>query len=155
MSATKMLNDNQMNGCVFMYLLAALAVIASLIVGIILAVRGKKAEDVVYGKLDKAGRITNIVLIPVYLILSVFIIALSIFTAPAYEGFLGILGWIVCVLIAIAPLSCGIGLGASVSLRKKGKSKQSFIAQFAGLAGCALGIILFLVFFENLLSSLN
>ena len=138
-----------------MYLLAALAAIAALIVGIILAARAKKAEGLVYGKLDKAGRITNILLIPVYIVLSVFVIALSMFTDPAYDGFLGILGWIVCVIIAIAPLSCGLGLGFSVSLRKKGRSKQSFMVQFAGIAGCALSIVLFLLFYGNLLSTLN
>ena len=138
-----------------MYLLAALATIVSLIVGIILAARTKKADDVIYSKLDNAGRITNILLIPVYILLSVFCIALSFFTEPGYEGFLGILGWIVCVIIAVAPFSCGLGLGFSASLRKKGKSKQSFLVQFAGVAGCALSIILFLLCYDNLLGSLN
>ena len=138
-----------------MYLVAALAAIVSLVVGIILAVRTKKSEDVVYGKLDKAGRITNILLIPVYILLTLLCIALSLFTAPGYEGLLGILGWIVCVIIAIAPASCGLGLGWSVSLRKKGESKKSFIVQFAGVAGCALSILLFVLCFENLLSALN
>ena len=107
------------------------------------------------GKLDKAGIVTNILLIPVYVILTLFCIALSLFTAPGYEGILGIVGWIVCVIIASAPLFCGIGLGLSVSLRKKGKSKQSFLVQFAGIAGSALSILLFVLCYDNLLSSLN
>ena len=138
-----------------MYLLASLAVIVSLIAGIVLAVRGKKAEDVVYGKLDKAGRVTNIVLIPVYAVWSILCVVVSVFAEPAYDGFLGILGWIVCILIASGPVACGLGLGFSVSLRKKGRSKQSFIVQFAGVAGCALAIILFVLFYDNLLASLN
>ena len=138
-----------------MYLVAGIATIASLIVGIVMAAASKKAEGVVYGALDKAGIITNILLIPAYAILSVFCIALSIFTAPGHEGFIGILGWIVCFIIAFGPLSCGLGLGFSVSLRKKGESKKSFLVQFAGVAGCALSIILFVLFYENLLASLN
>ena len=138
-----------------MYLLAALATIISLIMGIVLAVRTKKADGLVYGKLDKAGRITNILLIPVYIVLSILVIVFSVFTTPGHDGFLGILGWIVCVIIAAAPLSCGLGLGLSVSLRKKGKSKQSFLVQFAGVVGCALSLIMFLVFYGNLLDSIN
>lgn len=138
-----------------MYLIAAIASLVSMILGICLAVRAKKAEGVAYGKLDKAGRITNILLIPCYILSSLFVIAISLFTEPAYEGILGILGWIVCFLIAVSPVSCGLGLGFSVSLRKKGKSKRSFIVQFAGVAGCALAIILFVLFYDNLLASLN
>ena len=138
-----------------MYLYAALAAIVGLVAGIILAARTKKEESVIYGKLDKAGRITNIFLALFYVNISLFCIALSMFTAPEYEGFLGVLGWIVCVIIASAPLACGLGLGLSVSLRRKGKSKQSFIVQFAGIASCALSVILFVLFYDNLLSSLN
>ena len=138
-----------------MYLYTSVTAIIGLIAGILLAACTKKAEGVVYGKLDKAGRITNIVLIPVYIVLSLVYIAISIFTSPAHDGFLGILSWLVCAIIAVAPASCGLGLGLSASMRKKGNSKLSFIVQFAGFAGCALGIILFLVFYGNLLSSLN
>ena len=144
-----------MKGSIIMYLYTALATIIGLVMGILLAVRTKKADGVVYGKLDKAGRITNIVLIPVYIALSLVYIGISIFAAPAHNGLLGVLSWLVCIIIAAAPVSCGLGLGFSVSLRKKGRGKPSFIAQFAGIAGCALGIILFVLFYGNLLSSLN
>ena len=138
-----------------MYLYTGITAIVGLIAGILLAACTKKAEGVVYGKRDKVGRIINIVLIPVYVVLSLVYIALTIFTSPAHDGFLGILSWLVCLIIAVAPASCGLGLGLSASLRKKGRSKQSFIAQFAGIAGCALGIILFVVFYGNLLASIN
>ena len=138
-----------------MYLYAAFAAVIGLIAGIFLAVRTKKADGVVYGKLDKAGLITNIVLIPVYACLALFCIAISMFSYPGHDGFLGIVGWIVCVIIASAPMFCGLGLGCSVSLRKKGRSKLSFIVQFAGFAGCALSILLFVLFYGNLLGSLN
>ena len=138
-----------------MYLFAAVAAIVGLIAGIILAACAKKAEGLTYGKLDVAGVVTNIVLIPVYVGLAVFSIAISLFITPGYDGFLGILGWIVCVIIASAPLFSGLGLGFSVSLRKKGKSKQSFLVQFAGIAAFALSIILFILLYGNLLDSLN
>jgi hypothetical protein len=138
-----------------MYLFAAVAAIVALIAGILLAACTKKAEGVVYGKLDKAGRITNIVLIPLYIFLTMFCIAISMFSNPDHGGFLEILGWIVCVIIASAPLSCGLGLGFSAFLRKKGRSKLSFILQFAGIAGSALSISLFMLFYGNLLKSLN
>ena len=138
-----------------MYLYTAIATIIGLIAGIILAARTKKAEGVTYGKRDKAGRITNIVLIPVYIVLSLVYIAVTIFTSSAHDGLLGVLSWLVCLIIAVAPASCGIGLGLSASLRKKGRSKPSFIVQFAGIAGCMLGVVLFFVFYGNLLASLN
>ena len=138
-----------------MYLYTAITAAIGLIAGILLAACTKKAEGVVYEKLDKAGRITNIVLIPVYLVLSLIYVAISMFASPAHDGFLGMLSWLVCLIIAVAPASCGLGLGFSASLRKKGRSKLSFIAQFAGFAGCILGVVLFVVFYGNLLASLN
>ena len=138
-----------------MYIVSALLAIVATIVAILMAACSKKADGVVYGKLDTTGRITNILLIPVYIALSTFTTVLSIFAYPNYDGFLGILGWIVVAIIAAAPLSCGLGLGFSVVLRKKGRSKQSFAMQFLGLAGVVLALILFFVFYDNLLSSLN
>ena len=144
-----------MKGSITMYLYTAIAAIIGLIAGILLAACTKKDKGVVYGKLDKAGRITNIVLIPVYIVLSLVYIAVAMFASPAHDGFLGVLSWLVCVIIAAAPASCGLALGLSASLRKKGRSKPSFIVQFAGIAGCVLGVVLFVVFYGNLLSSLN
>ena len=138
-----------------MYLYTTLAIIIGLIAGIILAASTKKAEGVIYGKRDKAGRITNIALIPVYFVLSLVYIVVSFFASPAHDGFLGVLSWLVCIIIAIAPATCGFGLGFSASLRKKGKSKLSFAVQFAGFAGCILGSLLFMLLYGNLLSSLN
>ena len=129
--------------------------IVAVVAGILLAVCSQKADGVLYGKLDKAGRITNIVLIPVYVCLGLFCSALGFFSYPEYEGLLGVLGWIVAVMISSAPLFSGLGLGFSVVLRKKGRSKQSFAIQFAGLAASGISLILFLIFYGNLLSSLN
>ena len=138
-----------------MYLYTAIAAIVGLIAGILLAACTKKVEGVVYGKRDKAGRIINIVLIPVYIVLSLVYVAITMFTSPAHDGFLGMLSWLVCLIIAAAPASCGLGLGFAASLRKKGRSKLSFAVQFAGIAACVLGIMMFVLFYGNLLDSLN
>ena len=55
-----------------MYIYFALVAIIGLVAGIVIAARSKKAESVVYGKLDKAGIVTNILLIPAYLGISPF-----------------------------------------------------------------------------------
>ena len=78
-----------------------------------LAVCTKKADGVTYGKLEKAGRITNILLIPVFVCLSPLYLFLGMISNPDYDGFLGLLGWIVSIINASAALFCGLGLGFS------------------------------------------
>jgi hypothetical protein len=138
-----------------MVLYTIIEAIAAVVVGILLAVRSKKAEGVTYGKLDIAGRITNILLIPGYVVLAPFYLFLGMISYPAYDGFLGIIGWIVTIINGSAALFCGLGLGFSVALRKKGKSKLSFAVQFAGVIGIALTVGLYMLFAGNLLESLN
>ena len=138
-----------------MFLYTSIEAAVAVIAGILLAVRTKKAKDVTYTKLDKAGRITNVLLIPVYVCLSPLYMFLAMIARPRYDGFLGILGWIVAIIMGSAALSCGLGLGFSVALRKKGKSRLSFAVQFAGVLGIALNLILFFIFYGNLLRPLN
>lgn len=138
-----------------MFLYTVIEAIAGLAAYILLAVCTKKADGVVYGKLDKAGRITNILLIPVYVCLSPLYLFFGMISSPRHEGFLGILGWIVSIIIASAALFCGLGLGCSVALRKKGKSKQSFIVQFAGLVAIGLSVGLYCLLAGNLIKYLN
>ena len=138
-----------------MYLHTVMEAIIGLVAGVLLAVCTKKADGVVYGKLDKAGRITNILLIPVYVCLSPLYLFLGMISYPDYDGFLGLLGWIVSIINASAALFCGLGLGFSVALRKEGKSKLSFAVQFAGLVGIGLTVGMYCLFAGNLLSSLN
>lgn len=132
-----------------------LTMLAGIIAGLYFAVRTKKGVDVVYNSLDKVGLITNILLIPVYISISPLYLFLGVISYPEYDGFLGVLGWIVAVIIASAGPFCPLGLGASVALRKKGKSKLSFIVQFAGLAAVGVSVLLFVIFYGNLLSSIN
>ena len=138
-----------------MYLYTIIEAIIAVVAGVVLAVCSKKAEGVTYGKLDKAGRITNIILILVYTALAPFYMFLGMIATPRYEGFLGLLGWIVAIVMASAALPCGLGLGYSVALRKKGKSKRSFTAQCAGFGGIALTVILYFIFYGNLLRPIN
>ena len=138
-----------------MFLYTVIEAVVAVVAGILIAACSKKVAGVSYGKLDKAGRIINILLIPVYLCLSPLYLFLGSIASPRYEGILGIAGWIVSVIMASAALFCGLGLGASAALRKKGKSKQSFIVQFAGMLGIGLTLILFFAFYGNLLRPLN
>ena len=138
-----------------MFLCTIITIAAGIIGGLLLAILTKKEEGVVYGKLDKVGVALNIVLILLYLIVSPLFLFLGGLAHTDHKGFLGILGWIVAAIVASPYLSCGLGLGASVALRKKGKSKLSFWAQFAGIAGLAISFLCFCIFYGNLLGTLN
>ena len=138
-----------------MYLYTVIEAIIAVVAGILLAVCVKKTDGVIYGKLDKIGRVTNILLLLVYVGFSYVYLFLGMIATPRYEGFLGLLGWIVSVIMASAALFCGIGLGLSVAFRKKGKSKLSFAVQFAGIGGIALTVGLFFLFYGNLLRPIN
>jgi hypothetical protein len=138
-----------------MFLYTVIEAMAGIVAFILLVVCTRKNDGVVYNKLDKLGRITNILLIPIYVFVLPFCLLLGMISYPAYNGFLGIIGWIVAIINASATLFCGLGLGFSIALRKKGKSKLGFAVQFVGFAGGALSIVLFLLFYGNLLKSLN
>lgn len=138
-----------------LFLYTVIEAIVAAVAGIYMALRTKKAEHVTYGKLDRAGQITNVLLFIVYLCLSPLYLFLGVISNPAYDGFLGILGWIISVIMASASLFCGIGLGLSVAFRKKGKSRLSFAVQFAGVFGIGLTILFYYVFTGNLLKYLN
>jgi energy-converting hydrogenase Eha subunit G len=138
-----------------MFLYTTVEAIAAVVAGLLIAVCSKRADGVTYSKLDKIGRVTNVLLLLFYVGFSFFYLFLGIIARPHYEGFLGILGWIVSVIMASTALFCGIGLGLSVAFRKKGKSKLSFTVQFAGVGGIGLTVILFFLFYGNLLRPIN
>ena len=138
-----------------MFLYTVLEAIFAIAAGIFIAVNTKKVGSVTYGKLDKAGRITNILLLLVYICFAPFYMFLGMISAPAHDGFLGIIGWIVAIINASAALFCALGLGFSVAWRKKGYSKLSFAVQFAGVIGIAWTVISYAVFEGNLLETLN
>ena len=138
-----------------MYLYTVIEAVVAAIAGVLIAVCAKKTDGVSYGKLDKIGQVTNILLSLVYVCSSPLCLFLGMIANPRYDGFLGILGWIVSIIMASAAVSCWLGIGFSVALRKKGRSKLSFAVQFAGLVGIGLTLLLFFAFYGNLLSSLN
>ena len=138
-----------------MYLYVVIEAIIGIIAGICIAVFTKKAEGVTYGKLDKIGIATNILLLLLYICLCPVYLFLGMLSDPAYDGFLGLLGWIVSVINGSATLFITLGLGLSVALRKKGKSRLSFIVQFAGVGGIGLTVGLYCLFAGNLLRFLN
>ena len=129
--------------------------VISLIAGLVIALRQKKAEDVVYTKLDKTGRITNILLLLVYLRLSPLYLFFGMISEAAYDGIPGLIGWIVSFANASAAVPVCLGLGFSVAWRKQGRSKDSFKIQFIGLVGIAFTVASYCLFAGNLLQSLN
>ena len=132
------------------------AAIASVLAAIIIPLRTKKAEDVVYGKLDKVTQVTNVLLTIVYVCLSPACLFLSFVAQPRYdEGILCILGWIISIIVSSTLLFCGIGIGLSVAFRRKGKSKLSYIVQFAGVVAVAIMFILFICTYGNILRPIN
>ena len=71
-----------------MFLYISIGAAVAVITGILLAVCTKKSEDVTYNKLDKAGRITNILLIPIYVCLAPLCMFLGMIARPAMMVFL-------------------------------------------------------------------
>ena len=138
-----------------MFLYTVLAALVGVVAGIMIAARTKKGKRVVYGGLDKAGRVTNVLLTIVYVVASPFYLFLGMISEPDGEGVLWILGLLVSVIAASASVFCSLGLGFSVALRKKGRSGLSFALQFAGLVGIALTVLLYATFVGSLIRPLN
>lgn len=132
-----------------------IAALAGIVGGIMIAKRAKMEEGVTYGRLDKAGRVTNVLLTVLYACLSPLYLFLGSISEPTGEGILWALGLIVSLITASAATFCGLGLGFSVALRKKGKSRLSFAVQFAGVAGIALTVLLYCLFVDVLIAPLN
>ena len=138
-----------------MYIILILSIIAGILLFILLGLLTKKADGVVYNRLDKVGRITNGALTIFYVLISPLYLFLGLISYPAHDGFLGIIGWIIAFLNSSTALLCGLGLGLSVRWRKKGKSKLSFAIQFLGVVAIAFTVISYCVFVGNLLQTLN
>ena len=134
----------------FLYLIAAnlliafgayqLFLVAGVAIGILIAVRAKRDATAVPTVLDRVSLVTNVVLIPIYSILSVIMLLMAVITdtnygASSLQEFLTI---ILSFVIAAGPIYCGIALGMSVALRRKGRSFAGFLVQFAGFGGILL-----------------
>ena len=138
-----------------MYIYVIIEAIIGVVAGLLLAIRTKKNSGVIYGRLDKVGFVTNIVLIPIYACAAPGCMFLGMISEPYAEGFLWVVGGIIALICASSTLFSCLGLGASVALRKKGKSRLSFAIQFAGVVGVVLTFSLYYVFAGSLLAPLN
>ena len=138
-----------------MFIYTCLEAIIGLIIGLYVALRTKKSVNVEYGKLDKIGKVTNILLLLIYICLAPLYLFLGMISTPKYNGFLGIIGWIISFIIASASFFCSTGLGFSIRLRKQGKSKQSFMIQFIGLIAIGVTVLLYIIFAGNLIRYIN
>ena len=118
--------------------------IAGVAIGILLAVRARKIEAAVPTALDRVSLVINITLIPVYLILSILMMFMALITGTSYgaSSVQAIFAEVFSFVIAAAPIYCGIALGLSVSLRRKGRSLAGFLVQFAGFGGILVLVLI-------------
>ena len=137
-----------------MVIYTLLAALFGIVGGIMIATNDKRTVAV-YSGLDKAGVVTNILLTVLYAVFSPFYLFLGMICEPRGEGIVLLLGYFVAIIAASAALFCGLGLGFSVSLRRRGESKESFAVQFIGLAAIIVTVILYAVFAGSLISPLN
>ena len=118
--------------------------VAGVAIGILLAVRARKIKAAVPTALDRVSLVINITLIPVYLILSILMMFMALITGTSYgaSSVQKIFAEIFSFVIAAAPIYCGIALGLSVSLRRKGRSLAGFLVQFAGFGGILVLVLI-------------
>lgn len=138
-----------------MIVYVVLSTLAALISGMILIVRTKRVEGIKYGVLDKVGLALNALLLNVYLIAFVPFTFIGLLCVPEYSGLLGALGYVMAFIVNSWSLVFCLGLAFSVVLRKKGKSKLSFMVQFMGLVAMVVSFVIFALCYESLFSSLN
>ena len=138
-----------------MFLYTVIEALVGIIVGILIAKCTRKRSFVTYVFFDKLTRVTNVILLLVYACLSPFYMFIGMICLPAHEGVLGIVGWAVSILCGSTALLCSLGLGLSVSLRRRGESGRSFFAQFIGVIAIAFTVLAYIAFEGNLLTSLN
>ena len=138
-----------------MFLYVIFEAILGIVAGLLLAICTKKKAGMSYGVFDRICQVTNILLIPVYLLTSPFYMFLGMISEPYSDGFMWFVGAVIALICGSAALFCAVGLGASVALRKRGKRALSFAVQFSGVIGIALTFILYASFVGSLLTPLN
>lgn len=138
-----------------MFLYTILEALVGIIAGILIAKCTRKYSYVTYGFFDNLTRVTNVILLIAYVCLSPFYMFIGMICSPAHDGILGLVGWIVSIICASSALFCGLGIGLSVSLRKKGDTGLSFLAQFIGAISIGVTVLCYMLFEGNLLATLN
>ena len=129
--------------------------LAAIALSIFWIVRTQRPEGAKYAVSDKVGFILNAVLLNVYLIFFAPVMFITLLCVPMHDGFLGVIGWIIAFVIGSTSAVSFLGLGASVALRKEGKSKLSFLVQFAGIVLMVLSFIVFALCYGRLFEFLN
>lgn len=116
---------------------------AGIAAGAAIALGARPAEHPEPNSLALATRICSICLIPVYAVLCLPSVVLAGITDTSLQAGPGtqILAVVVAVLAGAAPLYCGVGLGLSAALGKKGRGRAAFRMQFAGFAGIAFSLL--------------
>ena len=138
-----------------MFLYVVLLAIFGVVGGVLLSVLVKRNKSVEYKTIDKVGVITNFVLAAVYMLIAPFYMFIGMISTPHYDGFLGFIGLVVCLISGSAALTAGVSIGGSVALRRRGNRVLSFIVQFAGILSIALTFVFYVIFAGNLISPLN
>jgi hypothetical protein len=87
-----------------------LFLIAGVAVGILIAVHTPKSEAAVPNAIDRLSLILNILLIPVYFVLSVIMLFMAMITKAQYDAgpTMELFARILSFTIAAAPIYCGI-----------------------------------------------
>ena len=137
-----------------MFLYVVIEALVGIILGIILA-RSNRGATISYSPLDKFGCITNILLLIAYICASPIYLFLGMICTPAYDGILGIVGWVISIICGSTALFCCLSLGLSVCWRRNGMSGRSFAVQFMGVISIALTVVLYMLCEGNLLKTLN
>ena len=138
-----------------MFLYVVSLAILGVVGGVLLSVLVKRNKSVEYKTIDKVGVITNFVLAAVYTLIAPFYMFIGMISTPHYDGFLGFIGLVVCLISGSAALAAGVSIGGSVALRRRGNRVLSFIVQFAGILSIALTFVFYVIFAGNLISPLN
>ena len=138
-----------------MFIYIMLQAIAGVVAAIIITKRNPKPEDRIYGKLDRVGIVTNVLLAILYVIATPICFILGAISAPQAEGFWMLLAVPVALIAASVSFFSSLGIGYSVVLRRKGRSGLSFAAQFAGVLSILLMLVLYECFSGTLLRTLN
>lgn len=116
---------------------------AGVIAGALTALLSRRKEGVVPGRTDRISAAAGILLVPVYTVLSMVMVFMASLAKPS-----GSAAWapfavrVLSLLIASAPVFCGVFLGLSAAYRKKGRSRAALLIQFAGFASLALSLLL-------------
>lgn len=116
----------------------------ALFVGLYIALRQKKDPAVSYSALDKTSVVLNVLLVPIYGLLSFLPMFLSMIFYPtaSANALQHVLCWLFSGLIGAAPVYCAAALGLSAAWRRKGQSKKGFWIQFAGIPGIVIPLLI-------------